>query len=201
MGFVKIVQEARGKWDALVRSQIDAFAEEVKGVEKTITECSRQLGPLEVKINESKVLQGKLKILAEEQRKLKEIVEKELQLAQKKALHESLIKTLVEGHKEYKDVLLATSTRIDAQSVIKDDLVFSTRIEFQQGRFEKFIEDVFDGRRLNAIKDLELRSFTYKDDTFGQDVEKILRWILEDEVLKSTFSKKEAIKRLLANWH
>ena len=83
-----------------------------------------------------------------------------------------------------------------------NNLEFDIGVIFEENSFQnKFINDVFDQRKLTQFDEVVLQDYKYSKTTFKEDVEKIANGILDKKiVLKNSFSRKEAITKLTKNW-
>ena len=185
---------------------------EYKKLEKQETDNRDELkklhesfNPLSEKAKKSKSLDEKIKKLEEEEKKFKEIVNQEEKYKTLKDEYGNLIKNIAESHSKFFDNFFNAKTEILKQRSITEDQDLEFRIEvvFEKKSFqEKCINDICDQRKLNQFEDVPLQNYEYANKAdLKSDVEKIVKGILTGKVtLISSYSKKEAITKLVQNW-
>ncbi len=200
-----VMEEAETKW----KEELEV---EYKKLEKQKTENQIKLkklyesfNPLLRKTKESKSLDEKLKKLEEEEKKLKEINIQEKNYKTLKNDYDDLIKSIAGNHSKFFDNFFNAKTEILKQRSITEDqdLEFGIEIVFENKSFqEKCINDICDQRKLGQFEDVHLQDYEYSNRTdLKNDIERIVKGILTGKVtLISSYSKKEAITKLVQSW-
>lgn len=200
-----VLEEAETKW----KEQIEV---EYKKLEKQETDNRDELkklydsfNPFSEKAKKSKSLDEKITKLEEEEKKLKEIANQEKNYKTLKDEYSNLIKNIAENHSKFFDSFFNAKTEILKQRSITEDqdLEFGIEVVFEKKSFqEKCINDICDQRRLNKFEDVPLQNYEYANKAdLKSDVEKIIKGILTGKItLISSYSKKEAITKLVQNW-
>lgn len=164
-----------------------------------------EFNPLLEKAKKSKSLNEKIEKTDAEEKKLKEIKEQETNRQILKFNYEKLIKDISKNHSKFFDNLFDAKTEILKQRSITEDqdLEFGIEIIFENKSFqENCINDICDQRKLSQFEDGFLQDYKYSNKAnFKNDIEKITKEILNEKlILKNSYSRKEAITRLVQNW-
>lgn len=203
--FFGIKEKYQAEWNEKLNQKIVSINKEDLENDKKIAENDKKLSPLLKKVIESESLSKKIKKSEEEGEKLKEIIKQEKNLKILDADYKKLVKTIADDHSKFFDNLFNAKTEILKQRSITEDkdLEFGIEIIFENKSFqENCINDICDQRKLNQFEGVSLQDYKYSNKTdFKNDTEKIIEAILNKKLpLKNSYSRKEAITKLVQNW-
>jgi ABC-type cobalamin/Fe3+-siderophores transport system ATPase subunit len=199
-----VLEETEIKWK-------DAIENEYKKLDKQKTENENELkklynsfNPLLEKAQKSKSLNEKIKKLDEEEKKLKEITEQENNREKLITDYKKLIKVIPKNHSKFFDNFFNAKTEILKQRIITGELTFDIDIMPKNKAFdENFVNDICNLTSLSSFKEVSLSNYKISKNSsdFERDIEKILNGILQNDLkLKNSYSRKEAITKLVQNW-
>ena len=204
-GLDTIIKEAEVKWREQLDIEYKKLVEQEVETQDELTELCKSFSPILEKVKKSESLDEKIKKLEEEENKLKEITNQEKNYETLKNEYDDLLKNITEKHSKFFDNFYDAKTEISKQRSITEDqdLEFGIEVVFENKSFqEKCINDICDRRKLSQFEDVSLQNYKYSNNIdFKNDMEKILKGILNGKVtLISSYSKKEAITKLVQNW-
>lgn len=172
--------------------------------EKTLKYLSQTFAPLMEKAKKSQALEIKLKLLEQEESKLEQIKTLEKERETFKEGYNKLVKTIVDEHFKIFDNFMKAKEEILKQKSITEsqNLEFDIQVIFAEKSFqENFINETFDQRKLGQFNKVQLQNYQYSANNFKNDIKEILHAILDDSlVIKSAYTKKEAITKLTKSW-
>lgn len=195
--------EANKKWKEKIKNEILKIDDLKTKNNEELKKLNEDLKPLAEKIAKSKSLEEKIKKLKQEEYKLKQIEELEEKFKKQKSDYYWIIKSIIDLHSKFYELLFNAKAEILKQKTIDWDLKFNIDLIPKNKSFTKdFIEYVCNLTKLWSFKDVTLNEYKIVNSAdFSKDLEKIINWILRDKLeLKKSFSKKEALTRLLNNW-
>jgi len=197
----KYVNELNDKLDKYKKN----IKKEKENIEEQLEKNNKGLNPLIEKINKKKIYNEKKKKLDEEKKKIKNIKDKESKCDNLEKNCNRLIDYIVEQHLEFYNNFNKTKKEILKQkSITKEEgLEFDIDIKLKIDEFkENFIEDVLNLKHISKFEKVDLANFNDRDNLkFQEDIKKILKGIVNDElILKKFYSKKEAIMKLTKCW-
>jgi ABC-type cobalamin/Fe3+-siderophores transport system ATPase subunit len=191
------------EWNKELEIKISFLMKECERINKEIEQNNKLLQPLVNIIVESKSLDEKVKKLTLEECKLKSIILEEEKLFKLKNYYQELIKEISLNHSKFYEELFDSRAKIIKQTIIIDDLEFNIDINFQENSFKNnFIDEVCNLRNINQFNEGFLNYYIFSsNEKFKGDIENIIIGILNEKLtLKNSYSKKEAITRLVRNW-
>jgi len=200
-----VIEEAETKWKEQIGVEYKKLGKQKIENQDKLKKLYESFNPLLEKAKKSKSLDEKIKKLEEEENKLKEIINQEKKYKILKDEYNTLIKSIAENHSKFFDNFFNAKTEILKQRSITEDqdLEFGIEVVFENKSFqEKCINDICDQRKLSQFEDVSLQDYKYLNKAdFKNDIEKIVKGILSGKVtLISSYSKKEAITKLVQNW-
>jgi ABC-type cobalamin/Fe3+-siderophores transport system ATPase subunit len=201
--FDLIVEKYLIEWNKELANKINDLIKEDKKINGLIEKNKELLSPLVKILIESKSLDEKIKKLSIEEEKLKSIILEEEKLLNLKVSYQSLIKEISLNHSKFYEELFVSRAEIIKQTIIVDDLEFNIEINFEENSFKNdFIDEVCNLRNIKQFNEGFLIDYTFlSNEKFKGDIENIIIGILNDKLtLKNSYSKKEAITRLVRNW-
>ncbi len=201
--FDLIVEKYLLEWHKELVSKIDSLIEKDNSIFNLIEKNNESLKPLVKMLVESKSLDDKIKKLAVEEDKLKNITLEENKLLKLKGTYKSLIEDISLNHSNFFERLFSSISKIIKQTIIVDELEFNIDTSFEENSFKKyFIDEVCNLRNINQFEEGFLSDYTFSsNEKFKDDIKKIITGILENKLtLKNSYSKKEAITKLVRNW-
>jgi len=199
-----LLNQLEAKLKKSVKTELTKIEKKKKKFETDLKKELRLFNPLLEKAKKSKSLDEKIKQLEIQEQKLKEINSNEKQCKKLTEEYSGLISKISDKHSKIFDYYFEAKNKILKQRSITDDnnLEFDIGVIFEENSFQnRFINDVFDQRKLAQFDEVALQDYKYSKTTFKEDVEKIAKGILDKKiVLKNSFSRKEAITKLTKNW-
>lgn len=198
-----IIEDAEEKWNEEISKEYKKIEEIQKNNSKELDKLYKIFNPLLEKAKESKSFDEKAKKLEIEKDKLKKIVEQEGKLEKAKKDYDNLIKFIIDEHSKFYRILFDAKSKILEQNIIKDDLEFEINIPFKNQTFkEDFIDTICNLRSLSGFENGFLQDYIRLDNAnFEQDIEKIIKGIINNDLsLKSAYSRKEALLKLMISW-
>lgn len=198
-----IKSECTKNWHNKINDKILVLQNQIFENQNSIISNENEISPLLNKVTESKSLEDKINKIEIEEKKLKVIIAEENKLSKLKESYENTIINLLDENSKFYDKLFATKSDILEQKIISNELDFNIDIVFEKTKFQNhFINDMCNLRNINQFEEGFFSSYDYIDNSnLKKDVEKLLRVILNGEIpLKNSYSKKEAITRLMSNW-
>lgn len=200
----EILEQSEYKLSEKVRHQIWIINKSLKDSDAKLVSENKNFQPLIEKAKKSKSLNDKIQRLEKEQVKLKEIIKHEKLLEALYHDYEQLIKRISSVHAEFYTSYFEGKAEILKQKsiTVENDLEFGINVTFQSNAFQEWINEMSDQRQLGKVKELELQEYSFESNIeLKNDLEKIIRLILSDTLtLKSSYSKKEAITKIVRNW-
>lgn len=201
----QVLEGAEGKWKKHIETDYKKRVAKKISNQTKLEAQYKKFKPLLEKAQKSKALNEKIEKLEEENKKLTEITKQENSLEKLNLNYSRLIKTISKNHSIFFDSYFQAKTEILKQrSITKDqDLEFGIEVVFENKLFqERCINDICDQRKLSQFEDVSLQKYKYPNKAgFKNDVEKIVRAILSGSLtLKNSYSRKEAITKLVQNW-
>lgn len=201
--FGLIVEKYLKEWSEELDNEIGILRSKVKNIDDLIEKNKESLEPLLKMVVEYKSLDEKIKKLTVEEDKLKSITLEENKLLKLKDTYKSLIEKISLNHSKFFEKLFTSSSEIIKQTIIVDDLEFNIDITFKENSFKNgFVDEVCNLRNINQFEEGLLNDYTFlSNEKFKEDIKKIIIGILGNKLtLKNSYSKKEAITRLVRNW-
>ncbi len=200
-----VIEEAETKWKGQIEIEYTKLEKQKTENQEELKKLSESFNPLLEKAQKSKSLDEKIKKLEEEEKKLKEIISQEKNYKTLKEEHNNLIKNIAENHSKFFDNFFNAKTEILKQRSITEDqdLEFGIEVVFENKYFqEKCINDICDQRKLSQFEEVSLQDYEYLNKiNLKNDIEKIVKGILSGKItLISSYSKKEAITKLVQSW-
>jgi len=199
-----------GKWHSDINAEVRKLKAKIVAIEKDEKDLFENINPLLAKVKQAKSLDEKAKKLEKEKDNLKEIQKEEDKLKKLQNDIGTKFKRLKSLHESFYNIYFNGKTKVLKQALIKGDLSFDLKINFRTNYFKNtFIEEVLN---LNYAKNLKgynliddnsgMAGYNYKSPTdFHNDVEKTIKGILNgDIILKTNYTAKQAITKLLQNW-
>jgi len=188
-------------------SKIEAQEKEVK-IEKVkfkteLDKLNTEFNPLLEKAKKSKSLEEKIKKLDSEENNLKAIISEETKIKDLKVKYENLIVEITKKQAKFFEQMFNAKTKILKQAVIDGAITFDLSITFRNGYFQEyFVNEICNLKNINQFESGLLNEYKYSDSTkLKDDTENTVRGILNGSlVLKNSYSKKEAITKLVVNW-
>lgn len=200
-----ILKKAKSDWKEKIENEYKKLQKEKIEKEMNLKNLNEKIKPFVENIQKSKLLKEKIKKLENENEKLKEIKKKEENLEKLNEDCEKFKKNIIKNHARFFEKL--SQAKIDIlkhQSINKDkDLEFNVCIRFRNKSFqENWINDFCNQKKLNQITELSLQNYNYMNpETFNSDLKKIIKMIWTKKILlKTAYSRKQAIKKLVQNW-
>jgi ABC-type cobalamin/Fe3+-siderophores transport system ATPase subunit len=203
-GFKELKNDTDQKWIDLIDERIRKTNDQIQKVVKGKDQLIENFKPLNKKVKEAQSLQNKIEKLDNEREKFEEFEKIEEEINSYEANIQSKIKALVNSHNIYFSNLNDTKASLVKNHNFGDDLEFDINITFRKKDFtDGFIEEVLNLRYLKKFDKVDLDDFKYTSiGSFRNDLQKIIYGILNGKIiLKQNYSKKEALLKLLQNWH
>lgn len=188
-------------------SKIEAQEKEVK-IEKVkikteLDKLNIEFSPLLEKAKKSKSLEEKIKKLDSEENNLKAIILEETKIKDLKVKYENLIVEIANKQAKFFEEMFNAKTKILKQAVIDGAITFDLSIAFRNSYFQEyFVNEICNLKNINQFESGLLNEYKYLDNPkLKDDTENTIRGILNGSlILKNSYSKKEAITKLVANW-
>lgn len=169
-----------------------------------IQKLKSEISPLEERLKHLTILQEKQRKITEEDKKINQILEYEKKLLLLKEEIASLVNDLKEIHSKFYENYLLHKAKILEQDIIKDDLDLKLEVQFKTNYFQSnFVDAVFNLRNNQRLRELKLLEYKYTSASdFNILLENIINSIINEKIiLKSDYSQKEAILKLLKDWY
>lgn len=189
----KIKEKIEGK---ICQTKIELAEEDTKYKQylsdyKPYVEKSKNHELIEEKNNKLRDEEKKIETIRTNKRKLK-IIESE---------YTKLIYAALRSLNNFYDTLGIEKEKIIQNTNIKSGLEFNIEIAFQKTLFQEMIHSIVDLRQISKFTEIDLLNYKISEN-FNEDLEKILLGILNEKlILKGKYTKKEAINKILKNWH
>lgn len=195
--------EVNKRWIKKVDDELQRITKLKETTEKNLLQSQTEIKPLLDKVAKSKALEDKIKRLKQEEMTLKDISILEESLQKKKDAYYLTINELLNLHSKFYDILFEAKWKILAQKSIHGDLEFNMDLIPRNSAFtQEFIEDICNLTKLTSFEEWMLAWYVIETPvSFKQGLEKIIYWIIRGKLeLKKSYSKKEALTRLLKSW-
>ncbi len=199
-----VIEEAETKWREQIEVEYKKLKKQKTDNQDELKKQYKSFNPLLEKSEKSESFKEKIEKLKEEDKKLKAIIRQEEEHRTLKDEYIALIENIAKDHSKFFDNFFNAKTEILKQRSITEDQDLEFRIEvvFEKKSFqEECINKMCDQRKLNQFQDVSLQDYKYNKADFKNDIEKIIKGILSEKVtLVNSYSKKEAITRLVKSW-
>jgi ABC-type cobalamin/Fe3+-siderophores transport system ATPase subunit len=202
-GFQEIKLVFNQEWQKKISKHTEAIAAKKEKAQKAIAEYQKEFDPLLEKAKKSKVLEEKIDKLKKEEQNLKSILEEEEKLAKLIKTRASTVDRIATYNIAFYEKMFEAKSSILKQSVINGATTFDLAIEFRGVSFQQgFIEEVCNLKNINQFENGILNEYRFEEkEGFKKDLIKVINGIISGSlVLKSAYSQKEAIRKLLQNW-
>ncbi|PCI24779.1 hypothetical protein COB57_03330 [Candidatus Peregrinibacteria bacterium] len=168
---------------------------------KSLKELREEIRPLHDSVMQFSAINEKAEKLQIEVKKLKEIEKVEAKVNTLIFEYEITLRSICESHQNFENSLKTAKTEISQQTSISGDLEFDIDVVSKKKIFQKdFIELICNLKLLTKFNEGLLQDYSEKFN-INTDLPKIIKGIIEGELnLKSSFSKKEAVIKLVQNW-
>jgi predicted ATPase len=200
----KILETAREEWHHLIDVESKELEQKKINNQNELKRLEINFKPLWEKAKQSKSLSEKIKKLKEQEKKLIEIIEQEKKYELLKENYSKLIEDISTNNSQfYTDFFNAKNEILKQRSITEgQNLEFDIKVIFEKKSFQNnFINEICDQRKLNNFEEGLLQDYNYEKNQLIEDIRKIIEGILTDKLsLKSSYSKKEAITKLVQNW-
>jgi len=200
--FDKLKMEFIISWQERINISVGKLNEDLITKELELISATEELSPLLEKARESRALNEKISRLDGEKSKLSTIEKEELKLEKIRQNYFKSLSNMSELHLEFYNKYFDSRAKILKQTVIDGEITFDLNVSFRSLYFQKNINEIFDQRKLSKFTDVNILDYSYSDNiNLKQDISKIISGILSEKlVLKSGYSKKDAINKMLQNW-
>lgn len=191
------------EWLAKIEVQEKEAKNEKIRIKTELDKLYTEFNPLLEKAKKSKSLEEKIKKLSSEEENLKAIIAEETKIKDLKDKYETLITEIANKQAKFFEEMFNGKTEILKQAVIDGAITFDLSITFRGNNFqESFVNEICNLKNINQFENGLLNEYKYSDSTkLKEDIEKIVRGILNGNlVLKNSYTKKEAITKLVVNW-
>ena len=191
-------------WKKFLTDLLSSLDSDDQATQTSLNKLLEELKPFAEILTKQELLSLKLKKLEIEKAKLLRI---QTLTDKRKKLSDEAKKTIVELiniHSKYYTDMFEGKENILSRYPQAGELKFEINIDFKNKSFNtNFIEQYLNLKTLASWKDVTMNPFSYKNPTsLQQELSKIIYALLQNKIkLKSGFTKKEAIRKLLSNWH
>ena len=192
------------KWNKLITEQIAIIKQSQTEINVEVIKKSKEIEPAIEKLKEASLLNDKMKRFDLESEKLKKIQTEEAIISKIGEKYLETFAHILSLHTQYHQIMFDAKSKILDQRIIDGELDFDLKIAFRTSNFQSaFINQMFDMRKLSNFSEIDLSKFEFStQQNFEKDTEKIMRAIIGSVLsLKSGYSKKDAIRKLLENWY
>lgn len=191
-------------WKKFLKDLLSTLDSDDKLKRKSLEELLEELKPFSEILIKQELLSLKLQKLEIEKGKLLRI--NNLTAKRKKLSDEAVntISSIVDIHSKYYTNMFEGKENILSRYPQEGDLKFEINIDFKNKSFNNnFVEQYLNLKTLASWKEVLMNPYQYKNPTsLQQELSKIIYGLLKDKIkLKSGFTKKEALRKLLSNWH
>lgn len=191
------------EWLSKIESQEKEVKVEKVKIKTELDKLNTEFNPLLEKAKKSKSLEEKIKKLDSEEKNLKAIILEETKIKDLKVKYENLIVEIANKQAQFFEEMFNAKTKILKQAVIDGVITFDLSITFRNSYFQEyFVNEICNLKNINQFEGGLLNEYKYSDSTkLKEDTENTIRGILNGSlVLKNSYSKKEAITKLVVNW-
>lgn len=196
---INLLQQQYGeKFKNEIKKYFSENLEKIKVINEDLAAKELELSPLKEKAIKNNILKSKLEILSTEKIKLENITKGKAQLNSLVEKYQKSIPFIMDLNKKYFYEHEGARGDILKTNILSGDLKLDVGVSILRKEFEKVMQDLFDQRTTKKIEEID---FTLPN--FFKNLEEIVLIVLngdKDLRLRTQFSKKEALYKLLKNW-